>query len=407
MVAGRWNIVVWALSLAAALVIASTASALGATVYGTPVAAALLFGLCLGVAIPLGLAWPRVGTAAALIAIAALTAWADPTPAAPWPVAVPTLIGCCLTWIAVGLRGRWYVVATGWIVSLLAPVLVLSRAGGADVAAGAVVANLVTFATVSLAAAGLGILARSRDAVRAQLADERAHSAAEVARREAIEDRARIARELHDVVAHGMSAIHVRAASARYRMMLSDEAAQEFDELAATARASMAEMRVILGVLRDEDHAEAAPQPGLGDVDALIVRSRELGPVEVNGAWQLTDAERADALLGLTAYRVLQEALANVSRHAPGAAATVHWEQTDRMLRLTVRNGPALRTLAARSERGGQGLRGMRERVQALGGTVQAGPVGDGFEVQATLPRADAAAAASRDHDIDPEEGPE
>src|SRR5690606_5052101 len=132
----------------------------------------------------------------------------------------------------------------------------------------------------------------------------------------------RIARELHDVVAHSMSLIQVQASTARYRVAdLQPEAASEFDDIAASARGALTEMRRILGVLRTEDQAaELAPQRGIDDVPALVETTRRAG-----AAVSLSQAVSDDvsAATQLATYRITQEALSNAVRHAAGSPISV------------------------------------------------------------------------------------
>ena len=390
---GRRALIIWILAAAAAISLLAVTATLGATEYRTPAGAIVIFATMLAAAIPGALIAPYWATAAAVLAAASLTALASPETAAPWPVAVPTMIALTFTWIIVGLRARWWVAASGWALTNFIALMTASEYGQ-RVAVGTIVADLVVFASVSLLGVGVGVMLRNWTLIRAELTRQQAMTAAEHARREAVEDKARIARELHDVVAHGMSAIQIRAASARYRLTgLSDEAAAEFDDLAATARTSMAEMRTILGLLRDEESAvQRAPQPGFGDLSTLIARARDLAPVTESGLWELSEAEQSDPVFGLTVYRVVQEALSNAARHAPGAATRIDWQDEPGARVLTITNDAPEHPAATRVDGGGQGLRGMRERVSALGGAVSAAPVEDpaagGFRVRVTFPRA-------------------
>jgi len=232
-----------------------------------------------------------------------------------------------------------------------------------------------------------------------------------------LEERARIAREMHDVVAHHMSMIAVQAETARYRLAarpgatdLPEPVLAEFAALSGAAREALADMRRLLGVLRS-DHAvqsdnsnrrpgganntaaagdagvtaELAPQPRLEDVPALVDAARRAG-----AAVTLTMPEAADGSLppgvGLTAYRIVQESLSNAGRHAPGAAVSVVIEQEPRSVLLNIRNEPAAAG-QPESNGTGHGLAGMRERVALLGGSLRAGPEADGgFAIRAVLP---------------------
>ncbi|WP_245737883.1 sensor histidine kinase, partial [Streptomyces sparsogenes] len=224
--------------------------------------------------------------------------------------------------------------------------------------------------------------------------------------------RARIARELHDVVAHHMSVITVQADSAPYRIGgLPPEAEREFGTIAATARESLAEMRRLLGVLRSEDtRGERAPQPGLDRVPQLVEATVRAGiPTKLSIAKDVAALGPLPQAVDLSAYRIVQEALANVVRHAPGAPTNVSiLASADRTgLTVLVVNGPAGGTSRPPLETTGtgHGLVGMRERVRLVGGTLDTGPLPDGgFRLAARLPlvevarptaEADAAESAS------------
>jgi signal transduction histidine kinase len=161
---------------------------------------------------------------------------------------------------------------------------------------------------------------------------------------------------------------------------------EEFTSIAATARESLGEMRRLLGVLRSEEtHGELAPQPDLTRIGQLVEATTRAGiPVEFHPY----DADVPPAV-GLSAYRVVQEALANVVRHAPGAPTKVSVSEDGERLSVLVVNGPPPEPPAAPLEKGGtgQGLVGMRERVRLVGGTLDSGPLPDGgFRVAAQLP---------------------
>ncbi|HTW02889.1 MAG TPA: histidine kinase [Streptosporangiaceae bacterium] len=265
---------------------------------------------------------------------------------------------------------------------------------------------------------GLAALAVAADAMaarrRAQLlaAGQAERAELEQARRAVLEERARIARELHDVVAHHLSLIAVRAESAPYRLTgLDDPVGAEFGSLSAAAREALADMRRLLGVLRSDEPASRAPQPQLTDVPDLVASARRAGvAVALTGpaSWGAVPAG-----VGVCAYRIVQESLSNASRHAPGAPVTVTVGHDPHAVSLHVSNGPGqldvARTAepaepAARAARvapaeaakapepAGHGLAGMRERVALLGGTFAAGPApGGGFMVSAILPFTQAA----------------
>jgi signal transduction histidine kinase len=197
------------------------------------------------------------------------------------------------------------------------------------------------------------------------------------------EERARIARELHDVVAHGLSVIAIQADAAE-AALASDpaRAARPLTTIRGSAREALGEMRRLLGVLREDDDAGALqPQPGLAQLPALLDSARAAGL-----AIHLTERGEPRELHGsldLSAYRIVQEALTNVRRHAPGAAADLLLDWGADRLAITVGNGGTVRA----QDGTGHGLVGMRERARIHGGELHAGPAPDGgFEVRAVLP---------------------
>jgi signal transduction histidine kinase len=203
-------------------------------------------------------------------------------------------------------------------------------------------------------------------------------------------ERARIARELHDVVAHHVSMIAVQAETARLATPgMPAAGAQRLSAIGDTARAALTEMRRLLGVLRvdtGERPADRKPQPGLAQLNELLDEAREvsgIGARLIVSGWLTT----LDPGVELAAYRIVQEALTNARRHAPGAAVDVEFEFTGDALNLRIRdNGPGPPEQPGQPA-AGHGLLGMRERAAAVGGKLSTGPApGGGFLVQGTLP---------------------
>lgn len=205
------------------------------------------------------------------------------------------------------------------------------------------------------------------------------------ASRAVADERRRIAREMHDVVAHSVSMMVVQAGGAR-RILDRDpaRAVAAAELIERTGREALAEMRRLLGVLHPGEHAEYTPQPTLRELDVLVERTRGAGvPVSL-----AVDGERRElpAGLDLAAYRVVQEALTNVVKHGGGAPTEVqvHYRADAVEVRIADRGNGALTTRLGGS---GQGLVGMRERVRMYGGELHAGRRrGGGFEVQVRLP---------------------
>ncbi|MFF5023880.1 sensor histidine kinase [Streptomyces collinus] len=211
---------------------------------------------------------------------------------------------------------------------------------------------------------------------------------AERSRRTLLEERTTIARELHDVVAHHMSVVAIQAEAAPYRVENPPpELEQAFATIRENAVAALTELRRVLGVVRAEDYeAPDAPQPTLADLDALLANVREAG-LEVTKT--VTGAVRElPQGVELSAYRIVQEALSNTLRHAPGADARVEIGYVLGGLGLRIVNGPPPAPhLVKPSPGAGHGVTGMRERVSMLGGEMTAGPAADGgHEVTVFLP---------------------
>ena len=228
----------------------------------------------------------------------------------------------------------------------------------------------------------LGTLVRMWRASERRLAEqERRHSG----ERALLEERQRIARELHDVVAHHMSVIAIQAEAAPYKTADPPaELVQSFGEIRASALTGLAELRRVLGVLRTGG-PDTAPQPGLADLDGLLDSARS-GGVTVTATISENPVALPDGV-DLSAYRILQEALSNAMRHAPGSQVSVRVAYLPDCLVLEVRNDGGQPAAGPRPAGGGHGIVGMRERAAMLGGSLRAGPGGDGgFLVTAILP---------------------
>jgi signal transduction histidine kinase len=242
--------------------------------------------------------------------------------------------------------------------------------------------------TVCLCAVTLALDAiATSDRARGALALQIRCTEVEEANRAALEERARIAREMHDVVVHHMSMIAVQAETAPYRLEgPTDPELGEFASLSRAARDALSDMRKLLGVLRSDEPAERAPQPQLSGIPELVEATRRAGmAVELS---MPPDDDEIPPGVGVCAYRIVQEALSNVGRHAPGAKVVVRIERENGLVRLGVVNGPPASSVKSRNaRRPGHGLLGMRERVSLLGGSLSIGPdAGGGFAVSAVLP---------------------
>ena len=243
---------------------------------------------------------------------------------------------------------------------------------------------LFSSALVLLGVAVWQIRREARQEVTAQLTV----TAHERSRRTLLEERTTIARELHDVVAHHMSVVAIQAEAAPYRV---DNPPPELERAFVTIRenavAALTELRRVLGVVRAEDYeAPDAPQPTLADMDALLANVRDAG-LSVDKA--VTGAVRElPQGVELSAYRIVQEALSNTLRHAPGASARVEIGYVLGGLGLRIVNGPMPEpSLVKPSPGAGHGITGMRERVSMLNGEMTSAPADDGgYEVTVFLP---------------------
>lgn len=353
----------------------------------TPLPLAMLAGAGVCAAPLLAVPYPRTAIAVFCVAALALplSVGADRDAAWPWPWSVPATIAFTLVVLVITIAHGWRLALVPWGLGnagALAALVILPDA----VTVGAATANLIVTASTTATALVIGVLAAGRIRVGEELSRSLEMTAAEQARRLLAEDRTRIARDLHDVVAHSMSVVQVQASTARYRIPdLPAEAATEFDAIAAAARGSLTEMRRLLGVLRTEDHTqELAPQQGISDIPDLVEGIRRAG-VAVSLALAPPPGEIAPSV-GVTAYRIVQEALSNAVRHAPGAAIDVSVTADARAITIRVHDDGAPDATASPSS-GGHGVRGMQERAALLGGRACAGPdPAGGWTVTAVLP---------------------
>jgi signal transduction histidine kinase len=301
----------------------------------------------------------------------------------PWPWVTTALLAYFVVQYAVARKHGPAIALLSWAIPLLAGILLSLNKGIPESRP-----NLQLVSILSALLLVLGSAVRMSANAKKRLAEEERLTAEERARRRMLEERTRIARELHDVVAHHMSVITVQASTAEYRLPdLSEAAREEFRSISGQARDSLNEMRRLLTVLRSEDEAtQRAPQPDLDRLDDLVESAKRAGTnVTVT---RRSVPEELPEPVSLTAYRIVQEALSNVVRHSSGAATTLTLTGTGSELRIEVVNEPPPDG-AARSgpSEPGLGLAGMRERVALLGGSLEAVVTAEGgFAVRAVLP---------------------
>jgi len=365
----------------------------------------LLCALAQGVALVVTLWWPLHGWWLSLVttAVAALGAHGkfgmDDTDTVPlWPWSGTGMVVHALVLFLLALRVPARVSAEVLALTALATWIVQGVIGGAHYAPSGALA-----VALFLGAVLLGAALRGRREARTQLVEQTGITAEERARRTLLEERSRIARELHDVVAHHMSVISIQAQVAPH--LVTDPPEELKENLAGirqNALEALAELRRVLGVLRSETPEDAdgpyglgaatgtapdAPQPTLDRLDALLDNTRAAGLDVVKVVTGEPPAPPYSPGMQLSVYRMVQEALSNVLRHAPGATATVEIDHRRDGMWLCVTNSRPSRP-ADPSPGAGHGLLGMRERAAMLGGRLTAHPnLHGGYVVSAFLPR--------------------
>ena len=284
-------------------------------------------------------------------------------------------------------RKAWWALGVACVALMLAASVSLF-----DQSDGFAYLSAVSVAAFLVGAIAAGVVIRNRERIFAdterRAAEAEANRVAE-AERAVVKERSRIAREMHDVVAHGMSVIAVQAAAGQEIVHTDpDKAAQVLARIEAIGRESLTELRRMLGVLREEgdESASLSPQPGIADVAAAVAQSSVTGvPTEL-----CVEGRQRDLATGieLTAYRIVQEALTNVRKHAGGSAsATVRIAFERDVLVVEVLDDGRGAATSLSGVGTGHGLIGMRERVEIYGGEFTSGPrPGGGYAVRAVLP---------------------
>jgi signal transduction histidine kinase len=262
--------------------------------------------------------------------------------------------------------------------------IVTAVVGPPDLKGAENIVNFAFFATAYL----FGSTVRNRRLYMEQLEQRAAaleRERDEEAARAVADERLRIAQELHDVVAHSMGVIAVQAGVGAYVIEVDRaEAKRSLEAISHTSRTALAEIRRMLGALREDEGAEYTPAPGLGDLERLVTEVCDAG-VDAHVTWEGRRVELSPGT-DLTAYRVVQESLTNVLKHGgPSVHADVKIRYETNQLRIEVVDDG--RGVNGQGDGGGHGLMGMRERVGVFGGEFQAGPVvGGGFRVAVTIP---------------------
>ena len=374
------------IAVVAAITLIAIETPIGVAEYGVPLLPGFVFAILHAGSLPLAVLRPNAAAVIGLVSPLVLQVLSADEPAAPWPWWPVLLVTQAVLTLLIALRGGWFLSVGSWLTVLVGSSVLghLLRPDGGE----ATSINLVVFASVTGAALLAGVVLAQWSAIRAQLIRERQVSVEEHSARMLVEDRARIARELHDVIAHSLSIINVQATTAQYRHPgLDENAVGEFDDIAASSRQALREMRTLLGVLREDQGGPLAPQPTYSDIPDLVAQAQHAGmSVELRWPPSLQGDPPSD-VVGLAAYRIVQEALSNAIRHAVGSSAVVEITSDRQVLHISVRNSPARRAVSSSAPGNGFGLVGMAERAAGVGGTVTAGETtGGGFLVRATLP---------------------
>ncbi|HEV7951155.1 MAG TPA: histidine kinase [Glaciihabitans sp.] len=375
----------WAMVGAIAVAIASLSvgASLGTSVYGMPVAISFALAALHSAAVPVALLRPGAAAIASVIAVPLLSLAATGGSTAPWPWFASTIVThAIIVFLVTAQSGSWIGLGA-WLLSVAGTIGVwFLMPRDADATA----VNIIVATGVVGVGFVIGMLMREWRSIWSQLIHERAVSAEEHGWRVIAEEKARIARELHDVVAHNMSIINVRASTAAYRFAdVPDPVVTEFNDIASEARNALVELRRLLGVLRADDAGrELAPQPTLADIPALV-RASERSGAEITLVWDVENSDDVADLASLAAYRIVQESISNGLRHAPGASIAVECVRHADTLSITVTNSPP--QVPVTPGLPGHGMTGMRERAAAIGGTFDAEAADDGsFTVRATVP---------------------
>jgi signal transduction histidine kinase len=272
---------------------------------------------------------------------------------------------------------RWLSSGLVWFVGVT--ILVLSGVGVYDW-------DAINWLVALVLGAAFGIAVYNYDQVVAELRATQV----ELVDQAALHERRRIARDVHDLVGHSLSVVLLHVAGAR-RLVRSDpdEAETALLQAEEAGRASMSEVRRTIGLLRaGDDNEGSAPVPDLSDIIAVVDQYRAAGMnVELRVVGPVDDIEGPPAL---ACHRIVQEALANVTKHTVGADVTVEVVVDSRQCQVTVRNlgGEVVSPVSGLADGVGHGLVGMRERALSVGGSLLAGPTGGGWSVEVTIPRA-------------------
>lgn len=383
----------WVAVILTAIGMLAVESSIAVGIYDAPVALAFLVTLVHVGTLPLSMLRPLFGAIASSVVCGVLPLLGPFAGGAPWPWMVPMMMTQTVVILILGLRAHWGIALAALLGSIGASVAaavvghLLFHAGGPDAA----IVNIVIFSCIAGGVYVAAVIVQQWQLIRSQLIQEQENTAEEHSKRVAVEEKARIARELHDIVAHSMSIINIQASSAPFRHAGIDaEVAREFDDISVSARHALTEMRGLLSVLRnDEGGHELAPQPKFTDIDELVRKAQQAGvSVTLERSGERVDHVLRDST-GLAGYRIVQEGLSNAIRHARDSNIAIGIRGSGSVVRISVVNtrGHGPLDTARQGDHRSQGLIGMRERAASVGGEIRSGwTAQDTFEVQAVLP---------------------
>jgi len=282
-------------------------------------------------------------------------------------------------------------VLTVGCVASLAPTVwgALSFGSGVVTLIAASAAHRLDGVALYLSFVALGWLVGHQMRTQAQLLVKQQELQADLAEHAVADERRRIAREVHDVIAHSLSVTLLHVTGARHALQQDrdiDDAVDALTDAERLGRQAMADIRRTVGLL-DAGPAKMAPEPGIADIPDLVDDFVQAGlPVTLRAEG---NPDRVSAAVGLALYRITQESLANVAKHAPESKVTVQLVISPSAAALSVVNAVPVTVGAALASQGGRGLSGMRQRVELVGGVIDTGPSGNAWSVRAEIPLTD------------------
>nr|WP_275901794.1 histidine kinase [Brevibacterium zhoupengii] len=383
----------WIAVIFTAIVMLAVESSIAVGVHEAPVALAFIITVIHAGSMPLSMLRPLFGVIVSAIACGVLPLLGPYLAGNPWPWMVPMMITQILIILIVGLRAHWGVALAALLASIAvsAAAAVIGHFQYPESRSESSIVNIVIFSCIAGGFYVAAIIVQQWHLIRSQLLQEQENTAEEHSKRVVVEEKTRIARELHDIVAHSMSIINIQASSAPFRHPNIDpDVEREFEDISVSARNALTEMRGLLGVLRNEEsNQQLAPQPKFSEVEGLVKKAQQAGVnVTMERSGGPLDRSLRDST-GLAGYRIVQEALSNAIRHATESQIHIKIDSGGTALWINVFNtagkGPSE---AAKNEvHRHQGLIGMRERASSVGGELRTGWTGSGgFEVAAVLP---------------------